>query len=160
MRFSTFCLGVVLLLAATVACSDSPTSPSATRLQLDQAVIMVGDTVMNGATVGRNHGNGAPTRFEARLRNPDGTPAVGHHVRIRFDRPGGMHMHQGEFRLYDDGTHGDHHAGDGLYCFEDEQWQYGCSGPGTGPGNYEYEFCGVRQGGGESNRVTVKVTVE
>ncbi len=160
MRSNTGAFCVVLLLAGLVACGDSPTAPGANRLQLDQAMIMVGDTVMNGATIGRNHGNGAPTRFEARLRNPDGTPALGHQVRIQFARPGGMHMHRGEFRLYDDGTHGDYQAGDGIYCFEDDRWQYGCSGPGTGPGNYEYEFCGFHQGGGESNRVTVKVTLE
>jgi hypothetical protein len=72
----------------------------------------------------------------------------------------GSGHHQGRFQLYDDGTHGDHVPGDGLYCFEDFAAEYGCHGPKAQPGEYHYEFWGEhQQDGHHSNRHRVTVTL-
>lgn len=42
-----------------------------------------------------------------------GGPVTGQSVRVRYQQ-GGMMGGTREFHLYDDGTHGDEHAGDGM----------------------------------------------
>ena len=80
---------------------------------------------------------------------------------LEFERPRGMGMghHTGRIPLYDDGTHGDRVAGDGLYCFEDFVGDYGCHSDDANSGEYHYEFYGVHHDGHESNHMTVSVTI-
>jgi len=161
-RIKTPVWTMLLLTSMTplLACSGSPTSPTDIAMRLRQPSVMVGGTVMNGMTVSRDHGDGQPTRFEARLETADGRPASGNSVIVRYTRPGGMMMtNQGQFTLYDDGTHGDHIAGDGIYCFEDWDIQYGCAGYGMVAGDYHYEFYGQHGDGTQSNHMNVTVTL-
>ncbi len=152
---------LALTLPWALACGggSSPTEPPGAALRLTQASVLVDGNLMNGMTVSMNHGSGGPTRFEATLQTVSGRPAAGRSVRVSYTRPGGMMMNRGEFTLYDDGTHGDHIAGDGIYCFEDWGWQYGCAGNGMYPGEYHYEFYGMHHDGAHSNHVNVQVTL-
>jgi hypothetical protein len=155
------CLPLVagaLLLAACGGGRSSPTSPAAARFMMTSEQVVLDGQVLNDRTVTMYQGAGS-TRFEARLAL-DGAPATGGTVYCRYDRPGAMGMHgQGTFTMYDDGTHGDQTPGDGLYCLQDDRDEYGCHGPGAGPGDYHYEFWGEHPGWGttEHHRVTVTV---
>jgi hypothetical protein len=65
----------------------------------------------------------------------------------------------GPLYLYDDGTHGDPIAGDGIYCFDDEQGRFGFHMAGAPHGQYHYEFFGFDHHDHHSNHVMVTVTV-
>lgn len=156
-----------LILLAT-GCSSSgdgsPSAPTTQNLVLSEAAVMVDGQPVNGQTLDPGFGAGSTTRFEAHLRDGSG-PALGHTVWVEFDRPMGQGMghgghHQGRFQLYDDGTHGDQVPGDGIYCFEDFEAEYGCHGPNAQPGEYHYEFWGEhQQDGHHSNRFGTTVTL-
>jgi hypothetical protein len=100
------------------------------------------------------------TRFQATLWR-DGARAPGQIVHMRYTKPGTMGMmgSTGVITLYDDGTHGDLHPGDGIYCFEDFRNQYSCHGTDAPMGNYHYEFWGEDHMGHQSNHMSVEVTV-
>jgi hypothetical protein len=120
-------------------------------------MMLFGQTI-NGTTMGVGHGDGSPIRFEATLMGPGG-PVSGQSVTVRYQQRGMMGGTR-EFHLYDDGTHGDQQAGDGVYCFEDVQFQYACNAQGMGPGTYHYEFFGMDHEGHHTNHVDVTVTLE
>lgn len=148
---------------ALFACSgggNSPTAPGAPVMQLTQADLQVGGKSVAGQTLGPGHGQGQSTFFMAELRF-GGVPAPGHEVWVRFERPGGMMgRSQGQFRLYDDGTHGDPTPGDGIYCLLDKESRYGCHGGDMRDGEYHYEFWGQHQAGQESNHLHVRVWLD
>ena len=148
---------------ALFACSggdSSPTAPGTPVMQLTQADLQVGGESVAGQTLGPGHGQGQHTFFMAELML-DGAPAPGHEVWVKFDRPGGMMgMNQGQFRLYDDGTHGDPTPGDGVYCLLDTESRYGCHGANMRDGEYHYDFWGQHQAGHESNHEHVRVWVD
>jgi hypothetical protein len=156
-------LAVVLAAAAVLAAcgGSSPSEPAPGRLALSAATVSVSGTVVNGTTVTRGHGEGSSTRFEARLLDAAGKPAAGHTVHVGYERPGGhgAMMGGGNFTLYDDGTHGDHVAGDGLYCYEDFAGAYGCHAAGAPLGEHHWDFYGIDPMGGETNHMRVTVTV-
>jgi len=153
-----FLLPLALFLA--VGCNgggSSPTSPAGQSFAMTSAAVVVDGQTVNGMTMPAVHGGG-PTRFEARLEL-DGRPATGGVVYCDYDRPGmGMHR-QGRFTMYDDGTHGDHTPGDGLYCLQDDLREYGCHGDGAGPGDYHYEFWGEHPAHGATAHRQVTVVV-
>ena len=159
-RLGALTLTLIPLFALACSGESSPTSPALASLSLQTANVVMNGSVLNGMTISRDHGNGAATRFEATLMGADGRPATGHRVAVRYTRPGGMMMmNSGEFFLYDDGTNGDPIAGDGIYCFEDLRYQYGCGGYGMAVGEYRYEFYGMQPDGTHSNHMTVNVTL-
>jgi len=127
---------------------------------LSNAVVSVGGQPVNGQTVQHDHMQGSITFFQAMLQE-GGHPALGQTVQVKYQWPGGMGMmhRQGIATLYDDGTHGDWQAGDGIYCFEDLQNVAGFCGQGAPDGVYHYEFWGEHHGGDHSNHVDVNVTV-
>jgi len=51
-----------------------------------------------------------------------------------------MHDHKRYFMMYDDGTHGDPHPGDGEYCYEDISHMPGIHMMDAAHGHYEFEF--------------------
>jgi len=128
---------------------------------LESASVSVdGQNVTNGTW---NHGghSSQSTRFEATL-TVDGRPAIGEMVYIDYDRPQGMGSMMGmngRFRLYDDGTHGDHTPGDGLYCLEDFNMGYGFHHGDSAHGEYHYDYFGQDHQGYESNHMQVSVQV-
>lgn len=161
-------VGLLALLAISVAgigCSSSegdsgPTAPESQEFVLKSAVVSVNGDVVNGQTLPRGHGEGGSTRFEAEMMS-NGLREPGATVWMQYDRPMGMNMmrHAGRLQLYDDGTHGDRVAGDGLYCFEDFEGEYGCHSAQAKMGEYHYEFHGEHDDGHESNHMTVTVRI-
>jgi hypothetical protein len=130
---------------------------TAKALELVEADLQVGGQSVNGSIMQPGHGNGQPALFRARLTS-NGQPATGHQVWVKYDRPMGMMGGtRGQFRLYDDGTHGDQTPNDGIYCFLDTEARYGCHGANMRHGEYHYEYWGEQHGGPESNHLHVSV---
>jgi len=167
LRTSTLAFVTAALFALSmVACSsgsddDSPTSPGNSDLIMTSADILVSGQSVAGGTFSQGHGEGSSTRFEAELMS-EGQMAPGQMVWLEFDRPMGMGMmrHADRVQMYDDGTHGDRVAGDGIYCLEDFAGDYGCHRADAEPGEYHYEFYGVHATDGhETNHMNVTVTI-
>lgn len=120
---------------------------------------MVSGQSVGGLTI--RAGQGPSTRFEARF-STDGIPTYPLRAWVRFSRPMGMGMMgnaNGTFPLYDDGTHGDHLAGDHLYAHEDFDGEYGCHMANAAMGQYHYESFGDDGHGHESAHMTLVVTL-
>ena len=157
----TGALALAMLVVGCSSDSDSgPTSPEAPEFEVARAIVSVNGDTVNGQTLPQGHGEGGSTRFEAEMmsngmREPQAT------VWMEYDRPRGMgHMrHTGRVQLYDDGTHGDRVAGDGIYCLEDFEGEFGCHAANAETGEYHYEFYGTHHDGHESNHMTVTVTI-
>ena len=154
----------MILLAACSGSGDSgtPTSPAASPLVVSNAAVFVGTQDVSGTTMPVGHNMGGTTRFEARMTMPmpSGAPTD---MWVHYDRPGTMGMmgESGTVRMYDDGTHGDHTPGDGLYCLDDDRTgsqEIGCHGADAPMGTYHYEFYAT-EASHESNHVRVTVTV-
>ncbi len=164
---SSLWLGVALLAAFALGCS-SPMAPETVQsppsFQLTNAQVRVDGMVVNGETLQMGEIKGSSTFFEATLMGPAG-PAAGHTVQAQYQvphhGPGNMMggPDQGLMTLYDDGTHGDPIAGDGIYCYEDVQGQYGLHRHGAPAGQYNYEFFGVDHDLHHTNHVNVIVTM-
>jgi hypothetical protein len=128
---------------------------------LSEAKITVNGQSLDGLAIRSGEHDGT-VRFEARLADAHGNPVSDHRVRVRVEMPGGMgsmHHHMDEFFCYDDGTHGDLTPGDGLYCYEDADHEYGCHRADAQPGDYHYDFCGVDAHGQESNHMVMSVSL-
>jgi len=149
-------VGAAFLLA-TAACGGSggsPTAPEGAHLSLISAAVSVDGTVYNGGTYHTQGTDGRSTRFEARLML-DGVPAPGERMWVGY----GHGMMNSRFPLFDDGTHGDPVAGDGIYCLEDFDGQYGFHHHNSPHGEYHYDFWGVHHDGSQSNHMDVAVHV-
>lgn len=147
--------GAALLAMAGCGGNDDVAGPVSSDLVLVEATAKVNGASIDGQTIrmGQNLGT---VRFEARLVDHRNNLAPGHTVRVEFDIPGMGMMHRtGMFMLHDDGTHGDLVPHDGIYFYEDTRDQYGCHGTNARPGEYHYDFCGIGNGGRESNRVRI-----
>jgi len=164
-------LPVVLFLAVFAAGCASPTTPSEPipepllpALVLTGAQVSVEGQVVNGQTMQPGQMGGGSTFFQATLTGPNG-PAVGDTVQVQYQRPGGGmgqgHMGGGEgfLYLYDDGTRGDPVAGDGIYCFDDQQGLFGLHMQNAPHGQYHYEFFGFDHEDHHSNHMQVVVTI-
>lgn len=138
--------------------NGGPTSPDGSLLVLTRATVSVNGQVLNGETLPQGHGEGVAERFEAVLEK-DGVRVAGGTVRVQHDSPGGMMMGPPAFYLYDDGTHGDRMPGDGLYCLEDFQGQYGCHTNQASRGAHHYDFMGMDGQGHKSSQMRVTVTI-
>lgn len=168
-RNSTLAFVTAALFALSmVACSSgsddgNPTSPSNPDLVMTSADILVSGKSVAGGTFSQGHGEDSSTRFEAELMQ-NGQLAPGQMVWLTFDRPmgggHGMMRHTDRVQMYDDGTHGDRVADDGIYCLEDFAGDYGCHRADAEPGEYHYEFYGVdATDGHETNHMNVTVTI-
>ena len=139
--------------------SGNPVAPSPSSLVLSSvAVAMNGQPMTDGMSVHRSTTPGGNTRFEAHLM--DGSHgAIGDQAMFRYQRPMGMMNPNGTMPLYDDGTHGDRVANDGVYCYEDDDGGYGLHMRNAAMGQYRYEFWGMDPGGHETNHMSLRVTV-
>lgn len=161
-----FSLPAVVFAAAIAIGCNSPTAPEVaptlTGLRLTGAQVVVGGQVVNGQTMQPGQMNGASTFFQATLTGPNGA-ALGEHVQVQYQTPGGgmggMMGGEGILYMYDDGTHGDPIAGDGIYCYEDEQGQYGFHMQNAAHGQYHYEFYGLDHVEQHTNHMNVVVTI-
>ena len=151
--------GSLSVLACGGGGSSNPVAPAPTSLVLSSVTIAVnGQPLTDGTSMHRITTPGGSTRFEAHLM--DGTHgAVGDQAHVRFERPMGMMNPTGTMPLYDDGTHGDRVANDGVYCYEDADGSYGLHRMDAGMGRYRYEFWGTDPGGHDSNHMSLSVTV-
>ncbi|MFT5315488.1 MAG: hypothetical protein ACI9UK_001320 [Candidatus Krumholzibacteriia bacterium] len=151
-----------VLLAAWGCGGDDPTAPETAEFTLSGAKVSINDQSLNGRNIHQGEFTD-PMRFEARLADRHGNLIPGGRVEVQFGMPGMMgnmmNGYTGEFYCYDDGTHGDPVAGDGVYCFVDSVGDYGCHRAGAQLGEYSYEFCGYDQHGQKSNRMQVEVTL-
>lgn len=143
--------------------SSSPTAPSVERLSLVTASIEADGAPVGDAYQHGDHGGGS-TFFTARLVSGS-NPGAGHYVYVHATPPGGMGgmgmwgSHQ--FQLWDDGTHGDPVAGDGVYCLEDFSGEHGFHHAGARHGEYHYEFWGAhRSDFAETNHIRRTIRVE
>ena len=160
-------LAITLIAAFALSC-NSPVAPETAQppppLLLTNAQVSVEGVVVNGESFQMGHINGSSTFFQATLMGPEG-PAAGHTVQAQYQvphqGPGNMMggPGQGLMTLYDDGTHGDPVAGDGIYCYEDHQGQHGFHMRGAPAGRYHYEFFGIDQHKQHTNRMSVDVTM-
>lgn len=156
-------IGLVTLAVLVGGCSDSggssPTQPGVdSELTVTSADLLVGGTSVAGQTLPPGHGEGMMARFEAHLKLGS-APAPGFAVWAEYDRPMGMGPLHGKFPLYDDGTHGDPVAGDGVYCFEDVEGLYACHRNNAHHGDYHYQFYGMDHAGNETNRMGFTVHI-
>lgn len=153
-------LGLVLVLFA--GCSDGDSSPGPTApaasLTLSQASVQVGGQEVGGETVAHSRLQGESTLFACYLGEPAG-PVTGQDVWVDLDGPHAMGRMHDRFRLHDDGLGCDPVAGDGYYCLEDHEGQYGIHHAGARHGEYHYEFYGYHHDGRESNHVQVMVNL-
>ena len=134
-----------------------------TALRLTGAQVVVGGQVVNGQTMQAGQMPGSSTLFKATLTGPNGGPALGQNAQVQYQTPGGgpggMMNQQGLMNLYDDGTHGDPIAGDGIYCYEDQQGRYGFHMQWAPTGQYPYEFYGFDHDEQHSNHMNVIATI-
>ena len=153
-------LGILLALAGCAG-DDGPTAPQRSgEVKLTSAVVSVDGKVLNGGIYSHEQGYGQSTHFEAMLAWPDGRPMTGGRAFAEYRHGDGMmSMMNGRFPMYDDGTHGDHVAGDGVYCYDDGDGQYGFHHQGAHHGDYRYDFWGEHDAGGMSNHMQVMVRV-
>jgi hypothetical protein len=70
-----------------------------------------------------------------------------------------MMGHQETVLCYDDGTHGDQVAGDGIYSYLDTSGSIGPHASDCPHGTYVYSFHGEDMAGHETNSVQCHVTV-
>jgi len=147
-------------LALSACGGSSPTSSTRPNMLLTSASLAVNGQPVNGQTLRMSHVRNGVTRFQATLLR-DGAPYPGQRIEVQYQRPGSMGMmnRNGTFMLYDDGTHGDDVAGDGIYCYQDDDDRYGCTGMNAANGDYHYDFCGYDEAGHASNHMEVTVTV-
>lgn len=152
-------------LLIVAACSgDSGSSPTAPSIMpaatvVSSAKVVVDGRDVSGMNVPQGH-HGAVTHFEARVEH-DGSLEPGFEMWMRYEQPEahGMMGTQGRARLFDDGTHGDPVAGDGIYCLDDDIGQIGCQRSDAPMGEYHYDFYGAGPHGDETNHCLVTVTV-
>jgi len=162
---------MLLVLATTLAAwsCDSPTAPSTeitaetSSLRLTGAQVLFNGEIVNGQTMHTGQMQPGSVLFRATLLGAGGHPALGNTVHVEYRFPGGgmgpMGGQHGLLGLFDDGTHGDPVAGDGIYCFEDVQHRYGFHMQGAPYGQYHYEFFGLDHLQHRSNHMSVFVTV-
>lgn len=157
------CIGAILLLFA-VSCSDSsglPGAPSRQAPFVSDPHVLVGGVSVHGIVT---EGTDEPSLLEVRVHAPSGLPSI-QRVVLQYSQPGPNHHGgpmMGGFRgtalCYDDGTHGDDIAGDGIYHFMDPDQNVGCHGVGAPPGEYQYSFWCEDIYGQRSNTASIRIT--
>jgi hypothetical protein len=153
-------MGAVGAVFLVLGCGEenTVTTIESSDIVLSEATAKVNDQSLDGQTLRVGQNENGNIRFEARLVDHNANPAPNHQVRVEYEMPGmGMMHRRGTFMLYDDGTHGDPVPHDGFYCYEDMTGDYGCHGSESQPGEYHYDFCGIRSDGHETNHVNLMV---
>lgn len=131
-----------LLALSSCGSDEDPTSPASLPSIGSLGISIDGVEVAN-RTIER--GMGSATLFRAR----PSTSMPGLMVHVDYDAPGSMMGgRHGSMMLYDDGSHGDPHAGDGEYCYEEHGEMMGMHAGGAMPGHYGFEFYCTEPGGG------------
>jgi hypothetical protein len=127
-------------------------------LQLVNAQVLLNGQVVNGMTMHAGQLGAGTTFFQATLIGAQG-PGIGQTVQVQYNTPRHQMGGPGYMYLYDDGTHGDPFAGDGIYCLADDDGLYGFHMGAAPFGQYQYEFFGIDHTGRHSNHMQVMVTI-
>jgi hypothetical protein len=152
-----------LILAFLIQCSDSPSSPdlASTAPAVSDPQVLVGGVSVRGPVMA---GTDQPAVFGVRVHAPSGLPSI-RRVVLQYSQPGPNHHggpmmggYNGTTLCYDDGTHGDDVAGDGIYHFMDPDQNIGCHGIGAPPGEYHYSFWCEDIHGQRSNTASLTIT--
>ncbi len=122
---------------------------------LVEARVLVDGESIGGQTISRADNLGSSTRFEARVVDLDANLSV----EVAYQRPQMMEGSSGIVPLFDDGTHGDAVAGDGIYCFEDWEGEYGLHMSEAPMGVYHYAFYAMDEDGHHSNHLSLDITL-
>jgi hypothetical protein len=146
-------------LLTLAACNDS-TGPDQSLFQITSASALLNGTPIAGP-IRPDHGD--QLRFEARV-TPVG-PAVLDHVVLEHWARGvkGRKVRLGSTNLYDDGTHGDRIAGDGLYSHEAEFFELMLFMGGDMhrmTGSHDFSIYAVSSDGSSSDAYPIHITVE
>ncbi len=165
--FLRYTIAAAVAGAGLTGCSDDdrssmmgptsrPNAPAVTNAQ-----VLVHGQPVQGLVI---QGTDEPALFRVHIQAPGGLRTI-QRVVLRYSQPGPNHHGgpmMGGFRgtvlCYDDGTHGDDIAGDGIYHFMDPDDAIGCHGVGAPPGDYHYEFWCEDVFGQQSNVASVTVT--
>ena len=150
---------MLLFLGVAVGCSSgsSPVSPVRANA-IEAAHVLVGGAPVEGAVVVGERG---VTVFQVRLRDRDASSLAGvRRMVLRYDIPGmGMMGNRvGEVLCYDDATHGDDIAGDGVFHRLDSDGSMGCGGATSPAGAYGYGFQCDTIAGGSCGEMMLHVT--
>jgi hypothetical protein len=167
-RFSAVVFAVAganMILLSSISCSDSSSPPTGPSPVTAAPVISEPQVLVGGVPVGPRiaQGNGQPALFRVRVNAPSGLNTV-RQVVLQYSQPGRNH-HGGPMMggftgttfCYDDGTHGDDIAGDGVYQFMDPADNIGCEGINAAPGEYHYDFWCEDIYGQRSNTLSLTV---
>lgn len=151
---------VTVGIVAAGCSSGSPVAPGnrATSVNgIEAAHVLVAGQPVEGTVMTGAHG---ATVFEVRMRERDHASLAGvGEVMLHYDVPrGSMMAHRtGDLLCYDDGTHGDDVAGDGVFHRADEAGSIGCGRAGSPTGTYSYSFSCTMMTGASCGEVELRV---
>ena len=155
-RLMLLALGIV-----GAACSSgNPVAPDLTATTanaIDSAHVLVGGVPVEGTVMRGEHGG---TLFQLRLRDRDAQSLANvRQIMLQYNVPAGgmMPNRRGDALCYDDGTHGDDMAGDGVYHRIDDGTM-GCGRTGSPAGTYAYTFQCTLMSGAPCGAMMVSVT--
>ena len=169
---------MTLILLAGCGETDLTSSLESLPPETSEARVLINDeaasgqiSVPSGIAITQGHGRSqSRMKLTARFQQAAGGAPIQEgycdYSHQRQQTMGGMMQHRGQFRLWDDGTHGDQTPGDGIYCneglFSDMMRFTGMPMHNMDEtiGDHEGEFYCVDEGGRESNRVTVRFEVK
>ena len=138
-RFALLTLGII----GAGCSSGNPVAPdpiATSANAIESAHVLVGGVPVEGTVMRGEHGG---TLFQVRLRDHDAQSLANvRQVMLQYDVPAGgmMPNRRGDALCYDDGTHGDDLAGDGVYHRVDDDGGMGCGRIGSPAGTYTYTF--------------------
>jgi hypothetical protein len=120
--------------------------------------VRVDGRLVNEASLPQEQLQGDSTTFSC-LALEGSQPLLGQRAWVDFDGPHAMGRMQRRFQLHDDGLGCDLRAGDGEFCYDDQEGHYGPHHAGAHHGEYRYRFWVEHFDGRQSDRVTIRVTM-
>jgi hypothetical protein len=158
-----FVLGIATLLTGCVKGDDMGGERAFPALPQSDIALAAADVQVDGRSVASatiSPGSGTSTLFTVTLADATDRARV---ARMQMDYAQhsamGMMGTRSSLDCYDDGTHGDAVAGDGMYSYRDEDGHVGPHYEGCVAGEYGYTFHGMDLDGNHTNSLEVRVTV-
>ena len=152
-----------LALLTCFACDSAgsrevPTAAAGSQVQLAGADVLIDGQSVAGQSIAP--GSGSATLFTVTLVDPADTVRVQSMV-LEYPRHSMMGMTGGTatMALHDDGMQCDPVAGDGHYCYLDDDGHIGPHDPDCPQGDYVYRFHGVDMMGELTNSIECRVRV-
>jgi predicted small secreted protein len=162
-RTSSIILPVVLICLPLAGCSSDgdmfSNDAGNSTVRLAAADVQVGGHSVNNATI--STGSGSSSLFTVALADPADRSRM-QSVQMDYSEHSSMGMMGRHLSVecYDDGTHGDAVAGDGMYSYMDVDGHVGPHYSSCVSGTYTYTFHGTDTLGRHTNSVECRVTVQ